>query len=95
MSYTNNGYSRRKTLTITKTGYSIEYVITDAFTDPSNVSYAALTDTEFAQLSDADYNTRLTSFIAHVYAVETGLEDDCPDLTIGAQTYNTTLCPLS
>ena len=70
MALTNNTKFRRRKLTINKKingsidtagGFPVTVLITNAFP-----GYPALSDTEFQTLSDADYNTRLTAFYAHV-----------------------------
>ena len=94
MGYVNTGYARKKTLTITKGSTVTSYNITDAFTY-GGTTYALLTDTQFAQLSNADYESRRTAFIAYVASLNSGLTTDCPDLTVGSVEYNTTACPIS
>lgn len=93
MAYSNTGYARCKNLVITKGGASTSYSITAKFTYSSTV-YPALTDDEFARLSDSDYNRRRSAFISYIYSRHDGLQNDCPDLTLGSLEYNTTLCPI-
>ena len=78
MAFVYNNEYRMKNLVVTKTvsgsvvsGYPVTYVITDSFTSGS--TYAALTEDEFAQLSDADYATRLSAFRTYVEGEESGL----------------------
>lgn len=94
MPYINTGYARKRTLTVTKGGYSQSYDIRSAF-PPESPVYTALTDTEFAQLSDADYERRRSDFIDYVYSCENGLQSDCPDLTNGSVVYDPDHCPIS
>lgn len=95
MAYQNNGYTRKKILTVTKGDYTQTYDICSGFTDPTTETvYSSLSTSGFAQLTDRDYAARRTAFINYVYSEEDGLETDCPDLTVGSTGYNTTLCPL-
>ena len=95
MAYQNTGYARNKTLTVIKGEYEQSYTITDSFTDPSNsAEYEALSNQDFQRLSEADYQIRLQAFIRYVYALEDGLQTDCPDLTLGSVDYNPTMCPV-
>ncbi|MCQ2319443.1 MAG: hypothetical protein MJZ90_11085 [Bacteroidales bacterium] len=94
MAYTNTGYARKKTITITKGSAVNTHSITASFTFGSK-NYPALTDDAFAKLSVSDYETRLTAFIKHLYSLYEGLETDCPDLTINTVTYEPQMCPLS
>lgn len=93
MGYQNTGYARKKTLTITKGSTTTNYNITASFTY-GGATYPALTDDKFAKLSNADYEARRTAFIRYVYGLHSGLQTDCPDLTVGSVEYNTMSCPL-
>ena len=95
MSYVNTGYTRKKSLVITKGDYSHTYDFCAGFTDPEHATiYPSITTTAFAQMSDTDYLARRAAFIRYVYSQESGLSTDCPDMTVGSTGYNTTLCPL-
>ena len=94
MGWINTGYARKKTLTITKGSTTNTYNITAAFSY-GGTNYPALSDKEFAQMSNADYEARRTVFIGSVQSLHSGLATDCPDLTIGSVEYNTVACPLS
>lgn len=93
MSYVNNGYSRRRHLTITKGSYSNQYDFTSAFT-LNGVDYERISITDLKYMPEGNYQTRLQAFVRYVYSQESGLESDCPDISIGSSVYNTTLCPL-
>lgn len=93
MAYVNTGYTRRKKLTITKGTYTKSYFITHGFIY-NGTTYPSLSDQGFARLSNAEYDARLRAFISRVYLQENGLQTDCPDMTIGSTSYNTSLCPL-
>ena len=94
MSYVNTGYARNTVLTVTKGSYSQSYDIRAGFTH-NGKTYPSLSDDDFAQLTDANYERRRADFIAFVYSNEDGLQTDCPDLTLGSVEYDTVLCPLS
>lgn len=93
MAYANTGYARCKTLAITKGDASKPYRITDKFTYQT-AEYPALTDDEFAKLSESEYNRRRSAFISYMYATHEGLQSDCPDMTLGSLIYDVTLCPI-
>ena len=93
MSYVNTGWARRKTLTVTKGTYTKSYLITSGFIY-AGITYQSITNNAFAKLSESEYDTRLRAFISYVYLQEAGLQADCPDMTIGSTSYNTSLCPL-
>lgn len=76
MAYINNGISRSLKVAITKKiggvtvlGYPKTYDGQGAFP-----GYLALTDTQFAQLSDADFTTRYNDFVNYVEFVEAGVD---------------------
>lgn len=94
MGYQNTGYARKKTLTITKGSTTTTYNITASFTY-GGTTYPLLSDDQFAKLSNADYEARRTAFINYVYGLHSGLQTDCPDLTVGSVEYNTVACPLT
>lgn len=83
MAYQNTGYARCMTLTVTKGEYSQTYNITDAI-HFGNRDLPAITPEQFARLTRAEYQDRLNLFCSYVYFQESGLQDDCPDLTEGA-----------
>lgn len=93
-----NGNARRKFLTINKTDsngqmlptYPKHYSIVEAFTHPQG-NEPALTNVEFANLTDAQYTTRLNKFVGKVAALHAGIEVDIPDLKVGAIVF-TPLC---
>ena len=93
MAYYNTGYARRKILTVTKGDYNQQYNICSGFIDDGK-TYPALSDDEFARLTDAEYNARLAAFCNYVYGQEDGLQADCPDLTQGSIVYDPVSCPL-
>lgn len=93
MAYENTGYARKKTITITKGSTVNTYQITEEFS--YNSRFTALTDDEFAKLSNSDYETRREEFINYLYGLHSGLQTDCPDLTINSVELNTISCPLS
>lgn len=93
MAYINTGYARYKTLVITKGQISASYEITASFTY-GGTTYTALTNDQFALLSDRDYEARRTAFINYVYSQHAGLQSDCPDMTQGSVVYDVTLCPI-
>lgn len=90
MAYSNTGYARCKTLTIVKGDESKSFKITDGFSS----KYTALTDDQFAKMTDSAYEQRRTAFIDYIYSEYEGLEEDCPDLTINSCIYNVELCPI-
>lgn len=94
MAYQNTGYARNKTLTVTKGDYTHSYNITDSFAVSGGRSYNALNNQAFARLSPAEYNQRLQDFVAYVYMLEDGLQQDCPDLTTGSVIYDPDSCPV-
>lgn len=94
MAYENTGYARKKTITITKGSTVNTYQITEKFSYNSKL-YPALTDDAFAKLSNSDYETRRKEFINYLYGLHSGLQTDCPDLTINSVELNTIYCPLS
>lgn len=94
MSYHNTGYARNKSLTVTKGNYSHTYNLTDGFSPTAGKTYQSINDTALARLSQENYESRLQDFVDYVYSLETGLRDDCPNMIVGAQVYNTTLCPV-
>lgn len=93
MAYSNTGYARCKTLAIVKGDATKPYRITDKFTYQT-AEYPALTDEEFAKLTESEYNRRRSAFISYMYSRHEGLQEDCPDLTLGSCMYDVTLCPI-
>lgn len=96
-----NGNARNKFLTIQKKdaqgnnipGYPKYYSIVEAFTHPQG-NEPALTNAQFAQLSDAAYTARLNKFVQKVSQANAGIEVDVPDLKVGAVVY-TAMCDFS
>lgn len=95
----NTGYKRSLTLEINKTvagetvaGYPITYNGLAAF-PPSNPTFAAITATEMAEMTEADFNTRADAFKAYVESVEAGLDID-DVATNEARVYDDTMCTL-
>ena len=95
MAYINNGYARNTVLTVAKGDYSQDYNLLDAFEVPGGNTYDKITAEDFSLITDEKYEQRRDDFILYVYAQEKGLEDDCPDMTIGSVEYDTIVCPLS
>lgn len=96
--YLNTGKARNTTLTISKGSMSYNYNIMNSFADPKNKTlYPALNDpdanTALARLSENDYKNRLQAFIRYVYSQNPGLQEDCPNLELGA-TFMTSACPV-
>ena len=94
MAYINNGYARKKTLAVTYGSQTYTYRITDAFKGADNVKYDALSDRDFARMSNGDYETRRRAFILYVYSLHSGLQEACTDLTLGSHEQNLALCPV-
>ena len=76
MAYVNNGDYRCKILTVNKKldgvslpGYPKNYDITSAFG-----VYSTITDAQFSELSDADFQTRLAAFYSYVDTTEGDLD---------------------
>ena len=92
--YSNTGYARMKTLTVRRGSDSSTYTITNQFVYDGS-TYTAITDEQFARMSSEDYNARLTAFAHYVYGLNDGLQENCPDITDGADVYNVDWCPLS
>jgi len=102
MSYVNTGIERCKTLTIDKKlaggdslpGYPKDYNILLAFTGPGG-SYAAITETNFKRLTEANYILRLNAFKSYVQSVEGITSVDAVTET-GYEAYRENLlsCPL-
>lgn len=93
MSYVNNGYTRRRYLTITKGSYTKQYDFLSPFVD-NGTNYNSISITSLRYMNETDYRNRLQAFVRYVYSQESGLQADCPDISIGSSVYNTTLCPL-
>lgn len=102
MAYKNNGNQRANTLTIQVTingavVNTLVYLIENSFTQ-AGVTYAAITDTQLAQLDEGLYETRLNAFCDWIEAQNPGLTtirtiegsatDNVPQRT------NTTSCPI-
>ena len=98
MAYKNKGYQRATTLTI-KVYNDGELQSTNvlplmsAFTQ-NGVPFATVDATQIAQMSTADYNTRVAAYAAYVQA---NYQSQYPGLTVSStssRVYNTTACPL-
>lgn len=94
MAYHYTGIARRKILTVTKGSYSQSYNICSSFTI-NEKTYPALSDDEFARLSQGEYEARLDDFCDYVYDEEDGLQADCPDLTSGSTISDPVSCPVN
>jgi hypothetical protein len=94
MSYQNTGYARNKTLIVTKGDYTQSYNICAAFTAPGGKAYNQLSDSDFARLRTGEYEQRRSDFIAYVYSLEDGLQNDCPNLATGSVVYDPVSCPI-
>lgn len=94
MAYKYSGYARCKCLQLLRGNAGKPFYITDEFTFDNEV-YPRLTDEEFARMSDIDYSKRLNAFVKFVYSKNVGLEDECPDLTLGSIVKDVTLCPIN
>ena len=101
MSYVNTGIERCKTLRIDKkvsgvsmSGYPKDYSILSAFTASGN-SYGVLTETQFQQLPNSNYLTRLADFKIYVQQAE-GIASIDAITESGYEAYrtNTTSCPI-
>lgn len=87
---TNTGKERATTLTVVKSVggvqiYSHVYSLLSAFS-----TYPAITSTECAELSVANYTARLAAFKTYVESVEVGFTVD----TTSAYRDNLTACPI-
>jgi len=78
-----NGKYRRKTFVLDKVdsegssilGYPKTYSITSSFT-VGEITFPALTNAQFARLSEDEYNTRLAAFYAYVDANNDGCDSE-------------------
>jgi hypothetical protein len=101
MAWINTGMERCKTLRIDKqvggvslSGYPKDYSILAAFSQNGN-SYGVITETEFMQLSEADYTNRLADFKDYVEAAESVANvDSITESGYEAYRENTTSCPV-
>lgn len=94
MAYVYTGTKRSLTFTLTKTvggvtqvGYPKTYDGRLAFP-----GYAAINDTEAAQLTTVQYNTRIAAFQAYVESLEAGFEADT-DMTNTSTVTDLAACP--
>lgn len=94
MAYKYSGYARCKCLQLLRGNAGRPFYITNEFTFDNNV-YPQLTDEEFARMSDIDYSNRLIAFVNFIYSNHSGLENECPDLTLGSVVKDVTLCPIN
>ena len=95
MAYVNTGYARNKTLTVTKGLYSRSYDLCSEITPVEGGRvFPSISDDGLSKLSKDNYNQRLEEFIRYVYSLESGLQSDCPNMSVGSVVYNTTLCPI-
>jgi hypothetical protein len=100
MAYIDNGNWRAYTCQVTLknadgtivSGYPRTYSILDAFD-----TFPALTTTEFRQLSETDYLTRLNAFYTYIEGLNTDLEPAEDKVLTGHEAYgrDTIMCPLS
>ena len=78
MAYVFNGTERSLKFVVTKTvGGVVEISYPHLYNGQiswGNILYPTLTDKQFRELSDADYNARKTAFIAFVESIEDGLD---------------------
>lgn len=96
MAYVNTGTKRASLFTLNKTvggvsviGYPVTY---DMQLDWGNALYPALTDTQFKQLTDSQYNSRKLAFLSYVESLEAGF-DSGTDFTNTAEVVDETACP--
>lgn len=96
MAYVNTGEKRSLKFELTKTvggatvvGYPKTY---DGQVSWGNSLYPTLTDTEFRQLTDSQYNSRKNAFLAYVKSLEAGF-DDGTDFTNVSIVTDETACP--
>ena len=94
MAYVYTGTKRSLTFTLTKTvsgvnqvGYPKTYDGRLAFP-----GYAAITDTEAAQLSESQYNARLAAFQTYVESIEAGF-DSSTDMSNASTATDLATCP--
>ena len=94
MAYVYTGTKRSLTFALTKTvggvnqvGYPKNYDGRLAFP-----GYAAITDTEAAQLTTVQYNARLAAFQAYVESLEAGF-DSSTDMTNASTATDLATCP--
>lgn len=101
--YVYDGTYRNQILEVTKqvggttaSGYPKDYDIKEGFSQ-SGVTYSTLTGSEFAQLSDADYETRRDAFYSYVAAQEDVTDDIYNNISTGFEATGTdhTNCPAS
>lgn len=98
MAYVNTGYQRATTLTIAVLLNGVEqsanvFPLMESFTQNS-VTYPAVTSTQIAQMSTADYNARVSAYAAYV---EANYQAQYPGLSVtteGARIQNLNACPL-
>lgn len=99
MAFINNGFKRATTLSIqvlensVPTGTAQELPLMEAFTW-SGTTYPAVTSTQIAQMSTADYNARVTAYAAYVTA---NYQTQYPGIAVssaGSRVYDATSCPL-
>jgi hypothetical protein len=94
MAIVNTGDFRNKVITISKTvngesvaGFPKNYNITNAFG-----SYSALTDSQFAILSDVDYNTRLSDLFIFIDSDNTEIQMSEVNILNSSTGTDTNLC---
>jgi len=92
--YSNNGYARMKTLTISRGEDSSIYSFVSQFVYNST-TYPSLTDEQLQKMDRTSYIDRLRSFVNYIYSINEGLQSDCPYMAQGAEIYNTDWCPIT
>ncbi len=98
MALSNNGYKRATKLIVDVLVNGVvqsspEFPLMESFTQ-SGTTYPAVTSTQIAQMSTADYNDRVTAYAAYVTA---NYQTQYPGLSVsatGARVYDATSCPL-
>lgn len=109
--YVNDGRTRKLTATVNYkdslgasiTGYPIEYLLTDAFTDPGAplggvgvpVAIPSKTNVQIARMNDVEYNARLSSFYNMIEAANVGLDRNQHLLPGFEPTGTSTLCVIN
>jgi hypothetical protein len=98
-----NGNFRRKTISVdfkneagqSLSGFPKQFNITDAFTQGNN-NYSALSNAQFAELSDEDYNTRLAHFLLFIETEVEGLDTTDYEYEEGEEPFgeDIILCPI-
>jgi cephalosporin hydroxylase len=94
MAYVNTGHQRATTLTIRKFNNGV-LASTAAFDMRLAFGeYSAVTDTDIAQMPQAEYEARVNAYAAYITATK---QSDYPGLVVtnvGSHPYNAGVCPL-